>query len=70
MREDYRTIIKEARISQGLSQNKLAKLVGISQPFMREIENGRKNPSIDVLFRICDVLGIEIIFTVKPASSE
>lgn len=45
MREDYRAIIRDVRIARGLSQNKLAKLVGISQPFMREIECGRKNPS-------------------------
>ena len=66
MREDYWAIIRDVRIARGLSQNKLAKLVGISQPFMREIECGRKNPSVEMLFRICDVLGIRITFEVAP----
>ena len=44
----------------GLSQYKLAKLVGITQSFMNEIESGRKSPSIEVLFRICEVLDIKV----------
>ena len=54
----------------GLTQARLAKLVGVSQPHINDIENGKSKASIDVLFRICDVLGIEITFTVKSASSE
>ena len=53
----------------GLTQARLATLVGVSQPHINDIENGKSKASIDVLFRICDVLGIEISFTVKPASS-
>jgi len=57
---NYRDIIKRKRIELGLSQNELAKLVGITQPFMNEIESGRKKPSIEVLFKICEQLGIPI----------
>ena len=42
---DYRKIIKDKRIELGISQNVLAKAAGITQPFMNEIESGRKNPS-------------------------
>lgn len=55
---DYRDMIKRKRIELGLSQNQLAKLVGITQPFMNEIESGRKNPSVEVLFKICEQLEI------------
>jgi transcriptional regulator with XRE-family HTH domain len=57
---DYRAIIKKKRIEKGLSQNKLAKLVGITQPFMNEIENGRKSPSVEVLIKICEELNIKM----------
>ncbi len=57
---DYRELIVKKRKEQSLSQNKLAKLVGVSQPFINEIEKGRKSPSIEVLFKICEVLGITI----------
>lgn len=57
---DYRAIIRKYRENAGLSQTKLAKLVGISQTSMWEIERGRKSPSIEVFFRICEVLDIRV----------
>ena len=57
---DYRTIIRERRKEKGLSQGKLAELVQVSQPFIAEIESGRKKPSVDVLLRICAVLEISL----------
>ena len=44
----------------GLSQTKLAKMVDISQTSMWEIEKGRKSPSIEVFFRICEALDIKV----------
>lgn len=46
---DYRTLIREKRKEKGLSQERLAKLVQVSQPFIAEIESWRKKPSVDVL---------------------
>ena len=57
---DYRTLIREKRKEKGLSQGKLAQLVQVSQPFIAEIESGRKKPSVDVLMRICTVLEISL----------
>ncbi len=60
MMQDYRKIIRAKREKLGLSQYKLAKLVDITQPFMNEIEKGRKSPSIEVFFRICEALDIKV----------
>lgn len=57
---DYRKIIKQKRIDLGISQNQLAKLVGVSQPFINEIESGRKSPSVEILFKLCEVLDITV----------
>ena len=57
---DYRRIIREKRRKLGMSQNQLAKLCGISQPFVNEIESGRKSPSAETLFQICEVLQIPV----------
>lgn len=57
---DYRSMIREKRVEKGISQGKLAELVQVSQPFIAEIESGRKNPSLDVLMRICGVLEISL----------
>ncbi len=58
--KDYRTIIRHKRERLGISQYKLAKMVGITQSFMNEIESGRKSPSVEVLFRICEALEIKV----------
>ena len=63
---DYRTLIREKRKEKGLSQERLAKLVQVSQPFIAEIESGRKKPSVDVLMRICAVLDISLIGNGEP----
>ncbi len=58
---DYKEVIIKKRTKLGYSQNKLAQLVGISQPFMNEIEKGRKKPSLDILQRLCEVLNLELL---------
>lgn len=63
---DYRTLIREKRKERGLSQERLAKLVQVSQPFIAEIESGRKKPSVDVLMRICAVLDISLFGNGEP----
>ena len=58
--EDYRAILKRNREKQGLSQNKLAKRLGVTQTFISEIERGRQNPSLEQFFRICKELQIKV----------
>ena len=35
-------------------------MVGITPTFMSEIETGKKGPSIEVFFRICEALEIRV----------
>ena len=58
--KDYRMVIRKKREKLKMSQYKLAKLVGITQSFMNEIESGKKSPSIEVFFRICEALDIRV----------
>ena len=57
---DYAVILRNKRIALGYNQQKLAELAGISQPFLNQIETKAKKPSIDVFFRLCEVLGLEV----------
>ena len=57
---DYRAILKKHRERKGLSQNKLAKQLGITQTFLSEIERGRKNPSLEQFSRLCEALDIRL----------
>ncbi len=58
--KDYRAILKRKRERMGISQYRLAKNLGISQTFLSEIERGRKNPSLEQFFRICEALDIQV----------
>ena len=58
--KDYRAIIKNKREKLKLSQHQLAKKLGITQTFLSEIERGRKNPSLEQFFKICEALDIEV----------
>lgn len=44
----------------GFSQHQLAKQLGLTQTFLSEIERGRKNPSLEQFFRICEALDIKV----------
>ena len=48
--------IKAARASLDLTQEQLAKLVGVTRQTMNAIEKGDYNPSIKLCIAICNVL--------------
>lgn len=54
-------IMKDARIEKGLSQNDLALKVGMKQPDISKIEEGKKNITIETLAYLCKTLGIKSI---------
>ena len=57
------------RISKGYSVNKLANLSGVSQSYLREVELGNKNPTVEFLSVLCDTLGVTLkeFFDDQPA---
>lgn len=57
---DYRNIIRMKRISKGISQTELAEKLGITQPYLYQIESGRRTPSLDLFFQICEALDIKV----------
>lgn len=52
--------IKYFRNEKGYSVTKLAYIAGVSQSYLRDIELGNKNPTINTLTLICDALGITL----------
>lgn len=52
--------IVNLRLKQGMSTNKLANLAGISQSYLRDIELGKKQPTVEYLSYICDALKISL----------
>ena len=48
------------RTLKSYSVNKLANLAGLSQSYLRDIELGNKNPTVETLSYICDALEISL----------
>ena len=46
--------IVNARTSQNLTQNELAKRTGINQADISKLENGTRNPSVNLLKRLAE----------------
>ena len=61
---DYK-IIKERRAILGLTQQDLSDYTGLSLRFIKSVEVGKGNPSIQSLDKIASVLGLEIVIKVK-----
>jgi transcriptional regulator with XRE-family HTH domain len=50
--------LRQARKAAGISQEELAFEASLDRTYISHLENGHKSPTVDVLFRICPVLGI------------
>ncbi len=53
--------IRQIRKGKNIPQIELAVEIGIDRAYLSEIENGRTNPSINILYAISDALHVNII---------
>ena len=64
--------LKTIRQQAELTQTELCKKIGINAGYLSMIENGLRNPSIQVVEKICKELGYSVEFVklpvVQPAS--
>lgn len=58
VRMDIAARIKFFREQKGYTVNKLANLAGISQSYLRSVELGQKNPTVETLSELCWALDI------------
>ncbi len=52
--------IRLARLQRRISQEKLAEMVDISTKYLNMIENRKANPTIVIVVKLCEALGIEL----------
>ena len=58
--------IVDARISQNLTQRELAERTGINQADISKLENGTRNPSVNLLKRLADGMGMALKIEFVP----
>ncbi|MCC6726049.1 MAG: helix-turn-helix transcriptional regulator [Saprospiraceae bacterium] len=57
--------IKGRRKELGITQPHLAELAGVSTNTLYKLERGQGNPSLEVLSKLAEVLGLELKLGVK-----
>ena len=50
--------LRKARLEAGLTQERLAFSAGLDRAYISQLENNHKSSTVDVLYLICDALGI------------
>lgn len=50
--------LRNARLAAGLTQEKLAFSAGVDRAYVSQLENDHKSPTVDMLYLICDALGV------------
>lgn len=58
--------IVEARTSQNITQKELAERTGINQADISKLENGTRNPSVNLLKRLADGMGMVLKIEFVP----
>ena len=61
----FKIVLADARSKLGVSQYRLAKDSGISQPYLSRIESGERTPSISMLVRLCKALKCQVTDILK-----
>lgn len=49
-------VLREARKSAGMTQEELAYAAQVDRTYISQIENDKKSPTVDMLFRLCDAM--------------
>ncbi len=62
--------LQKARIKAEMTQEELSFAAKVDRTYISQLENDKKSPTIEVLFRLCDALGVaasELIARVEAA---
>jgi len=52
--------VRKLREAQGLTQQQLAKLAGVTQPYLHDLEKGNRGARPETWARIAEALGVKV----------
>mgnify|MGYP000200034737 CR=1 FL=1 len=61
--------IKRRRKELGITQSVLAELAEVSKNTIYKLERGESNPTIEILSKLLEILGLQLIIDVKKSES-
>ena len=50
--------LRKAREEAGITQEQLSYSAGVDRSYISLLENNKKSPTVELLFRLCDALGV------------
>ena len=63
--KEFGSIIKERRKILKINQEDLSEISEVALHTISDIESGKGNPTLQVIYRLCDVLGLKLSIKVK-----
>lgn len=66
----FSATLRERRKALGLSQTDLAQMAGVSLHTLINIETGKGNPTLQVVSKMLDVLGLELKLQVRSIHAQ
>lgn len=70
MHMDIGNIIKQRRTVLNITQEDLSDMSGVGLRTIIKVETGKGNPSLEVLDKIAEVLGMELTLQIKNKETE
>lgn len=67
IREQIGLQLLEVRKKKQMTQQQVADMAGITRNNLSKIENGKYNVSVDILSRVCEVVGVRLTITEEAA---
>ena len=67
---DLGNAIRNARIQKGYTQEQLSEILDITPSHLKQMEGGRRNPSVPLLFQMMKLLDFSVDALVFPGRAE
>ncbi|WP_420715607.1 helix-turn-helix domain-containing protein [Cupriavidus sp. D39] len=67
--EAFARVLREARVSRGLTQRVLAERAALTDNYLSLLEQAKRSISISTLFVLCDALGMKASLLIQGAEN-
>ncbi|MCU0391689.1 MAG: helix-turn-helix transcriptional regulator [Thermoflexibacter sp.] len=66
----FSNVLKKLRKQKNISQAQLAFEAGLHRTYISQLERGIKNPTLKTIYKLCDVLEIDMIEMIRLIEHE
>ena len=67
VRAEIVRLMRDERLRQKLSKYELSQRTGVSQSMLSLVERGQRNPTLELMLRVADGMGVDLDVLIKKA---